>query len=114
LLLGRQAAAWVLMTSEWIDAAEAKAMGLAWKVVPVDEVLDEARALARRFAVHPLNSLVACKRLISATFATAITQGRDRENAEFDVLLEAPESRAAVDSFVSQRSRANNANGGTA
>ena len=41
-LLGRQAAAWVLMSSEWIDADEAKAMGLAWKVVPADDVLDEA------------------------------------------------------------------------
>ena len=89
-LLGRQAAAWVLMSSEWVDAAEAKAMGLAWKVVPADDVLDEARALARRFAVHPLDSLVACKRLISATFAASIADGRQRENAEFDVLLETP------------------------
>ena len=28
-LLGRQAAAWVLLSSEWVDAAEAKSMGLA-------------------------------------------------------------------------------------
>ena len=102
-LLGRQAAAWVLMSSEWVDADEAKAMGLAWKVVPADDVLGEARVHARRFAVHPLDSLVACKRLISATFAAPIADGRQRENAEFDVLLETPASRAAVAAFVSQR-----------
>jgi enoyl-CoA hydratase/carnithine racemase len=102
-LLGRQAAAWVLMSSEWIDAADAKAMGLAWKVVAADDVLDEAMAHARRFAVHPLDSLVACKRLISATFAAPIADGRQRENAEFDALLDTPASRAAVDAFVSKR-----------
>jgi enoyl-CoA hydratase/carnithine racemase len=102
-LLGRQAAAWVLLSSEWIDATEAKAIGLAWKVVPADDVLDQALAHAQRFAVHPLDSLVAGKRLLSATFAGAVAEGRDRENAEFDVLLESPEHRAAVGAFVSQR-----------
>jgi enoyl-CoA hydratase/carnithine racemase len=108
LLLGRQAAAWVLMSSEWIDAAEAKAMGLVWKVVPADNVLVEALALARRLAVHPLDSLMASKRLISATFAAAVADGRRRENAAFDVLLETPDSRAAVARFVSGRTRAAN------
>ncbi len=102
-LLGRQAAAWVLMSSAWVDAAEAKDLGLAWKVVPAEDVLDEALALAKTFAVHPLDSLVATKRLLSATFSPAIAAGRERENAEFDVLLESPASRAAVGAFVAQR-----------
>lgn len=102
-LLGRQAAAWVLLSSEWVDATEAKEMGLAWKVVPTDDVLQEALALARRFAVHPLESLIASKRLITATFAAAVAAGQVRENAEFDVLLKTPQSRAAVNAFVSQR-----------
>ena len=102
-LLGRQAAAWVLMSSAWVDAAEAKALGLAWKVVPAADVLDEALAVAEAFAVHPLDSLVASKRLLSATFTPAIAAGRQRENAEFDVLLESPTSRAAVAAFVAQR-----------
>lgn len=102
-LLGRQAAAWVLMSSAWVDAAEAKELGLAWKVVPVDQVIDEATALARAFAVHPLESLVASKRLLSATFASAIAAGRTRENAQFDVLLGSSASRDAVAAFVDRR-----------
>jgi enoyl-CoA hydratase/carnithine racemase len=31
-LIGRQNAAWLLMSSEWVDAAEALRMGLVWKV----------------------------------------------------------------------------------
>ncbi len=35
-LMGRQNAAWLLMSSEWVDAAEAQRMGLAWKVCEPD------------------------------------------------------------------------------
>jgi E-phenylitaconyl-CoA hydratase len=38
----------LLLTGERIDAERAHAMGLAWKVVPHDTLLDEAHALAER------------------------------------------------------------------
>src|SRR3984957_1846205 len=38
----------LLLTGERIDAERAHAMGLVWKVVPHDALLDEANALARR------------------------------------------------------------------
>lgn len=102
-LLGRQAAAWVLLSSAWVDAAEAKELGLAWRVVPAEDVLADALALAEAFAVHPLESLVASKRLLSATFTQAIAGGRQRENAKFDALLGSPASRDAVSAFVARR-----------
>ena len=103
LLLGRQAATWVLMSSEWIDAEDARTMGIAWKIVPEGDVLNQALDHARRLAVHPLGSLVASKRLIAATFAQTVLEGRIRENDAFDVLLRAPESRAAVAAFTGGR-----------
>jgi enoyl-CoA hydratase/carnithine racemase len=103
LLLGRQAASWMLMSSEWIDAADARAMGMAWKVVTDESVLTEAMDHAHRLAVHPLDSLVASKRLIAASFAQAIAEGRARENEAFDSLLETPQSRAAVAAFSTRR-----------
>jgi enoyl-CoA hydratase/carnithine racemase len=38
----------LLLTGERIDAERARAMGLVWKVVPHETLLDEARALAAR------------------------------------------------------------------
>ena len=38
----------LLLTGERIDAERALAMGLVWRVVPHDTLLDEADALARR------------------------------------------------------------------
>ena len=77
-------------------------MGLAWKVVPDDELLAVAADRAHRLAIHPLSSLVASKRLIAATFEHAVAEGRTRENAAFDVLLPAPERRAAVAAFAAR------------
>ncbi len=102
-LIGSQNATWMLMSSEWVDAAEAVAMGLAWRMAPDDDVLAVTLDHAKRLAVHPLASLVATKQLLVAGSRDAITQARRRENAAFDVLLPAPDSRAAVATFVADR-----------
>jgi enoyl-CoA hydratase/carnithine racemase len=45
----------LLLTGEHIDAERARQIGLAWKVVPHDTLLDEARAWADRLcAAAPL------------------------------------------------------------
>jgi enoyl-CoA hydratase/carnithine racemase len=46
--VGWQAAMELLLLGDPIDAARAKEIGLAWKVVPDDQLLDEATALAER------------------------------------------------------------------
>jgi E-phenylitaconyl-CoA hydratase len=46
--LGWQHAMELLLLGDPIDAARAQEIGLAWKVVPDDQLLDEARALAVR------------------------------------------------------------------
>lgn len=46
--IGWQNAMELLLTGESVDAERAKEMGLVWKVVPKDRVMDEARALAER------------------------------------------------------------------
>jgi enoyl-CoA hydratase/carnithine racemase len=38
----------LLLTGERVDAERARSMGLVWKVVPHETLLDEARALAAR------------------------------------------------------------------
>src|SRR6202044_2703594 len=60
-LMGRQNAAWLLMSSEWVDADEALRMGLAWKVCEPDDLLGEARRHAEILASRPISSLMAVK-----------------------------------------------------
>ena len=50
---GREAAAELLFTGRVVDAAEARALGLVSRVLPHDELLPAALALAREIAANP-------------------------------------------------------------
>jgi enoyl-CoA hydratase/carnithine racemase len=52
-LVGPDQAARLLLTGDIIDAAEAQRIGLVTDVVPADELLPAARALAARIAANP-------------------------------------------------------------
>ena len=60
-LMGRQNAAWLLLSSEWVSADEALRMGLVWRVCEPDDLLPEARRHAEIIASRPLSSLMAVK-----------------------------------------------------
>ncbi|XOD02627.1 crotonase/enoyl-CoA hydratase family protein [Burkholderia sp. 22PA0099] len=75
--IGPARAAEMTFTGDTIDAATALAYGLVSKVVPHDQLLDEARALAARIAVNPSHVLRMSKRLM-----------RESANARLETVLE--------------------------
>jgi enoyl-CoA hydratase/carnithine racemase len=77
--VGAQAAAYLLLTSDWIDGREAERIGFAWRCCHARTVLDETLAIARRLASLPLAPLVATKRLLRETNAAAIADAFVRE-----------------------------------
>ncbi len=62
--IGYERAAEMTLTGDRIDAATALAWGLVSRVVPHDELLDEAHALAARIAKNPPHALRMAKRLL--------------------------------------------------
>lgn len=102
LLLGRQNAAWALMSSDWFSAEECLAMGLAWKVCEPDDLLDETMARARQLAAKPIASLIETKRTITAGTREAIAAARAREDQAFERLLGRP---ANVEAFMALAER---------
>jgi enoyl-CoA hydratase/carnithine racemase len=103
-LIGRQNAAWLLMSSEWIDAAEALRMGLVFKVCEPAELLAEARRHADVLASRPLNSLLAVKKTMLEPVRPGIAAASERENALFAELLGQAANVDALASFVEKRS----------
>ena len=77
--IGPQAAAYYLLTGDWIDAETAVTRGLAWKRCPPERLLEEALGLARSIAKAPLDALRNTKRLLQAARADAVTAAMDRE-----------------------------------
>jgi len=102
-LLGRQNASWVLMSSEWIDAAAAKEMGLAWKLCEPDELMDSTMAHARVLASKPINSLIESKRVIMEPVRQHLRNARAQEDAAFGVLLGGPANIEAMAAFAEKR-----------
>jgi len=85
--MGWQRAAEVLFTSPWLGAAEAVECGIALRVVPADELLPEALALAATIAAAPLVALRAIKATMLAGRADAVAAARAREEAAFARVL---------------------------
>lgn len=76
-IVGFSKACEMSFTGDPIDAQEALACGLVSKVVPDAELLDHARALARRIAANPPHAVRLTKRLL-----------REGRHVKLDTLLE--------------------------
>jgi enoyl-CoA hydratase/carnithine racemase len=87
-LVGLNAAREMLFFGDRYDAAALLRMGVAWRVVPDDRLLDEAHAVANRLAALPQLAVRAMKRVINQTAATDIRAAL------------AHETRATIDGFM--------------
>lgn len=102
-LVGRQNAAWLLMSSEWIDADEALRMGLVWRVCEPDDLLPEARRHADILASRPISSLMAVKHTMVEPIRPEIAAATARENAHFAELMGGQANAAALADFGNRR-----------
>lgn len=102
-LIGRQNAAWMLLSSEWITADQALEMGLVWKVCQPDELMATAQQHATTLAARPISSLTAVKRTMTAPLRAEIDAARERENACFAELMGGPANLEALTAFAEGR-----------
>ncbi|WP_292644172.1 enoyl-CoA hydratase-related protein [Nocardioides sp.] len=102
-LIGRQNAAWMLMSGEWFSAEEAHEMGLVWRVTSPEELLVTAWDHAATLAARPISSLVAVKETMTASLRPGIEAARELENARFAELLGGPANIEALVAFAEGR-----------
>jgi enoyl-CoA hydratase/carnithine racemase len=102
-LVGRQNAAWVLLSSEWISAQEAHDMGLVWRVCEAGDLMPTATEHATRLARLPISSLRAVKRTMIAPLADDVDAARARENQCFADLMGGPANAEALAAFSEGR-----------
>lgn len=102
-LIGRQQAAWVLLSAEWISATQALDMGLVLELCEPEDLLDRAAAQAAVLAARPISSLVAVKRTMTEPHRAAVAEARARENAAFAELMGGPANLEALTAFAEGR-----------
>lgn len=103
-LLGRQNAAWLLLSSEWVHADEALRMGLVWRVCEPGELMTETIRHAEVLAARPIPSLVAVKESIMAPVRAEIAAARSREDGYFAELMGAQANAEALAEFTRGKS----------
>ncbi|GAA5064835.1 enoyl-CoA hydratase/isomerase family protein [Nocardia callitridis] len=102
-LVGRQNAAWMLMSAQWISAEQALDMGLVFAVAEPEELLPTARSHAEQLAAQPISSLVAVKKTMTEHLRPEIAAARGRENACFVDLMGGPANAEALAAFAEGR-----------
>ena len=102
-LVGRQNAAWMLLSSEWVDAAEAQRMGFVWKVCEPDALLADAHRHAEILASRSIPSLIAVKQTMVEPTRHEITAAAAREYAQFAELLGGAANADALAAFADRR-----------
>lgn len=100
LLLGRQNAAWTMLSSDWISADQAREMGLVWQVCAPDELLAVAQRHAKHLADKPTHILATVKRLLNAPHREQIVAAAEREDEAMAELLGTGSNAEALSSFV--------------
>lgn len=74
-LVGYQLAKELIFTGRRWDAREAKELGLVNRIVPLDKVLEEAMAMARKIASYPSIGVIQAKRALNQSMETGLTAG---------------------------------------
>jgi enoyl-CoA hydratase/carnithine racemase len=84
---------WAMLSSEWIDAAEAVRTGLALRCVPDVELVDEVTNSAAVIAAHDPRAVAATKRLLTRSAAGEVRSAIRRELEEMLAIQSAGEGR---------------------
>ena len=102
-IIGRQAAAELLLTAEWIDASKAKQFNLCREIYKDDELLAKTIEKAEQIAKWPVNALRETKRCITAVNKADIESARQREMKGMMKQVGSAENIEAITAFLEKR-----------
>jgi enoyl-CoA hydratase/carnithine racemase len=102
-IVGLGRASEILMTGEFLDAAEAYRIGLYNRVVPDGDALGVARELAARLAQGPSVALAVTKWALEEEAAMGLADALDSEARAQADCMQSPNFREAYEAFVAKR-----------
>ncbi|MEM1102875.1 MAG: 2-(1,2-epoxy-1,2-dihydrophenyl)acetyl-CoA isomerase PaaG [Pseudomonadota bacterium] len=102
-LIGQTRALGLALTGEPVMAETAADWGMIWKAVDDDALMDEAGALAAKFAAAPTKGLAATKQAIRTAFGRTLDAQLDHERDAQRALGRTADYQEGVDAFLNKR-----------
>jgi enoyl-CoA hydratase len=102
-LVGKGRAMEMILTGEPIDAREAFRIGLVNKVVPAAQLMEEARALAKKLAAKPPLALRAAKDVVDFGAEMSLAVALEFENRLFAIVSGSADKAEGVAAFLEKR-----------
>jgi enoyl-CoA hydratase len=101
--IGKAKAMEMCLTGRMMGAVEAEASGLAAKVVPAAELIDEAMKTAEVIAGMAPLAAIAAKEMVNAAFEMTLAQGVNFERRLFHGLFGSADQKEGMAAFVEKR-----------
>ena len=100
---GKSKAMEMCLTGRMMDAREAESCGLVSRVVPTDDLLDEAKSVAKKIASMPRAAAMLTKEMVNAAYETTLSQGVIFERRLFHSLFATDDQKEGMEAFVEKR-----------
>jgi len=101
--VGKALAMEMILNNRTLSAQEAVQFGLANRLVPVEQYLDEALKLAEEIASRAPLAVRAAKQMIDRAYELTLAQGLQEERQEFYNLFETEDQKEGMNAFVGKR-----------
>jgi enoyl-CoA hydratase len=102
-VLGKHRAMEMVLTGDFLSAADAERLGLVNRVVPVELLLDEAKAIALKIASKPSLAVKAAKEAVLKSANTPLDEGLEFERKSFYLLFASEDRTEGMKAFLEKR-----------
>ncbi|MCW2310064.1 enoyl-CoA hydratase [Rhodobium gokarnense] len=102
--VGKSKAMEMCLTGRMMSAEEAESSGLVSRVLPLDEMLDDALAVAAKIADFSLPAVMMTKEAVNRAYETTLAEGTRFERRLFHSLFATEDQKEGMQAFVEKRS----------
>ncbi|MBB4304484.1 enoyl-CoA hydratase [Rhodobium orientis] len=102
--VGKSKAMEMCLTGRMMTAEEAESSGLVSRVLPLDEMLDDALATAAKIADFSLPAVMMTKEAVNRAYETTLAEGTRFERRLFHSLFGTEDQKEGMQAFVEKRS----------
>ena len=102
-LVGKHRAMEMVLTGEFMSAADAERFGLVNRVVPLEMLMEEAKGIANKIAAKPALAIKAAKEAVLKSANLPLDEGLDFERKSFWLLFASEDRSEGMKAFLEKR-----------